>query len=329
MRRRDFIACLGGALAWPVRARAQQASQLRRIGVLLPYSENDSEAKSHLAVFTQELNRLGWSQGHNIRIDPRYAAGMADQYAVLARELTALQPDVILSESTPAAAALKQQTQTIPVVFVGVSDPIGSGFVASLARPGANLTGMMQYESGIMGKWLGMLKEVDPRLVRVAFIANPKFRGYNYFRRFAEAAAPSLALELVPSPISNEAADVERAIESFARISDGALLVVPDATIRAHRDLVIALAARLRLPAIYPWRYFVPAGGLMSYGIDNGDVLRKAASYVDRILRGAKPVDLRVQAPTKYEMVVNRTTAAALGLTVPPTLLATADEVIE
>jgi putative ABC transport system substrate-binding protein len=180
-----------------------------------------------------------------------------------------------------------------------------------------------------MGKWLGMLKEVDPRLVRVAFIANPKFRGYNYFRRFAEAAAPSLALELVPSPISNEAADVERAIESFARISDGALLVVPDATIRAHRDLVIALAARLRLPAIYPWRYFVPAGGLMSYGIDNGDVLRKAASYVDRILRGAKPVDLRVQAPTKYEMVVNRTTAAALGLTVPPTLLATADEVIE
>jgi len=193
MRRRDFIACLVGALAWPVRARAQQASQLRRIGVLLPYSENDSEAKSHLAVFTQELNRLGWSQGHNIRIDPRYAAGMADQYAVLARELTALQPDVILSESTPAAAALKQQTQTIPVVFVGVSDPIGSGFVASLARPGANLTGMMQYESGIMGKWLGMLKEVDPRLVRVAFIANPKFRGYNYFRRFAEAAQPRQA----------------------------------------------------------------------------------------------------------------------------------------
>jgi putative ABC transport system substrate-binding protein len=214
-------------------------------------------------------------------------------------------------------------------VFVGVSDPIGSGFVASLARPGANLTGMMQYESGIMGKWLGMLKEVDPRLVRVAFIANPKFRGYNYFRRFAEAAAPSLALELVPSPLSNDAADVERAIESFARISYGALLVVPDATIIAHRDLVIALAARLRLPAIYPWRYFVTAGGLMSYGIDNGDVLRKAASYVDRILRGAKPVDLPVQAPTKYEMVVNRTTAAALRLTVPPTLLATADEVIE
>jgi putative tryptophan/tyrosine transport system substrate-binding protein len=329
MRRRDFIACLGGAFACSVRAHAQQANQQRRIGVLLPYSENDPEAKSHLAVFTQELKRLGWSQDGNVRIDARYAAGVADQYPVLAKELTALAPDVILSESTPAAAALKQQTQTIPVVFVGVSDPIGSGFVVSLARPGANLTGMMQYESGIMGKWLGMLKEVAPRLTRVAFIANPKFRGYDYFWRFAEAAAPALALELVPSPISNDAADVERAIESFARTPDGGLLMVPDATIIAHRDLVIALAARVRLPAIYPWRFFVTAGGLMSYGIDNGDVLQKAAAYVDRILRGTKPADLPVQAPTKYELVVNRKTAAALGLTIPPTLLATADEVIE
>jgi putative tryptophan/tyrosine transport system substrate-binding protein len=192
-----------------------------------------------------------------------------------------------------------------------------------------DLTGMMQYESGILGKWLAMLKEVTPRLTRVAFIANPKFKGYDYFWRFAQAAAPALAIELIPSQISNDAADIERSIESFARIPEGALLFVPDATIIAHRDLVITLAARYRLPAVYPWRYFVTAGALMSYGIDNVDVLQKAASYVERILRGAKPVDLPVQAPTKFETAVNLKTAKALGLTIPPTLLATADEVIE
>jgi putative ABC transport system substrate-binding protein len=297
--------------------------------VLLPYADSDPEAKSHLSAITQELERLGWSQDRNIRIDARFAAGMADQYPVLAKELAALQPDVILSESTPAAAALKQETRSIPIVFVGVSDPVGSGFVTSLARPGGDLTGMMQYESGIMGKWLAMLKEVAPRLARVAFVANPKFRGYDYFWRFAQAAAPALAIELVPNQISNDVADIEHSIESFARMPEGGLLIVPDATIIAHRELVIALAARYRLPAVYPWRYFVTAGALMSYGIDNIDVLQKAASYVDRILRGAKPVDLPVQAPTKYETAVNLKTAKALGLTIPPTLLATADDVIE
>jgi putative tryptophan/tyrosine transport system substrate-binding protein len=236
---------------------------------------------------------------------------------------------VFLSESTPAAAALKQETGTIPIVFVGVSDPVGSGFVANLARPGGDLTGMMQYESGILGKWLAMLKEVAPHLTRVAFIANPKFKGYDYFWRFAQAAAPALAIELIPSQIGNDAADIERSIESFARIPEGALLFVPDATIIAHRDLVITLAARYRLPAVYPWRFFVTAGALMSYGIDNVDVVQKAASYIDRILHGAKPVDLPVQAPTKFETAVNLKTAKALGLTIPPTLLATADEVIE
>lgn len=329
MRRRDFITCLGLAFIWPVRARAQRADRARRIGVLLPYADSDPEAKSHLSAITQELERLGWSQDRNIRIDARFAAGMADQYPVLAKELAALQPDVILSESTPAAAALKQETRSIPIVFVGVSDPVGSGFVTSLARPGGDLTGMMQYESGIMGKWLAMLKEVAPRLARVAFVANPKFRGYDYFWRFAQAAAPALAIELVPNQISNDVADIEHSIESFARMPEGGLLIVPDATIIAHRELVIALAARYRLPAVYPWRYFVTAGALMSYGIDNIDVLQKAASYVDRILRGAKPVDLPVQAPTKYETAVNLKTAKALGLTIPPTLLATADDVIE
>jgi putative tryptophan/tyrosine transport system substrate-binding protein len=330
MRRREIITLIGGAaVGWLHRAVARQTDRTRRIGVLLPYAQNDLEAKSHLSVFTQQLERLGWLEGHNIRIDARFAAGNADQYAVLATELAALQPDVMISESTPAAAALQHETRAIPIVFVGVSDPVGSGFVASLARPGGNLTGMLQYESGIMGKWLTMLKEVAPHLARVAFVANPKFRGYGYFLQFAMAAASSLAIELVPTSIGDKAADIERSIESFAQVPDGGLLFVPDATIIAHRDLVIALAARYRLPAVYPWRYFVAAGALMSYGIDNIDVVQKAASYVDRILRGAKPVELPVQAPTKFETVINLKTAKALGLDVPPSLLLGADEVIE
>jgi putative ABC transport system substrate-binding protein len=264
----------------------------------LPYADSDPEAQSHLYAIAEELKRLGWSRDRNIRIDVRFAAGIADRYPLLAKELAVLQPDVMLSESTPAAAALKQETRSIPIVFVGVSDPVGSGFVTSLARPEGDLTGMMQYESGITGKWLAMLKEVAPQLARVAFVANPKFRGYEYFWRSAEAAARALAIELIPNQISSNVADIEHAFESFAQMPDGGLLFVPDATIIAHRDFVITLAARYRLPAVYPWRYFVTAGALMSYGIDNIDVLQKAASYVDRILRGAKPADLPVQAPT-------------------------------
>ena len=329
MRRRDFIVCVGAVFAWPVGASAQQADLVRRIGVLLPYGDSDPEAESHLSAITEELKRLGWSRDRNIRIDVRFAAGIPDRYPSLAKELVALQPNVMLSESTPAAAALKQETRSIPIVFVGVSDPVGSGFVTSLARPDGDLTGMMQYESGITGKWLAMLKEVAPALAHVAFVANSKFRGYEYFWRSAEAAARALAIELIPKQITNNAADIENAIESFAQMPKGGLLFVPDATIIAHRDLVIALAARYRLPAVYPWRYFVTAGALMSYGIDNIDVLQKAASYVDRILRGAKPADLPVQAPTKFETAVNLRAAKALGLTIPPTLLATADEVVE
>ena len=329
MRRRDFIAFAAVAVAWPVCARAQHTDRVRRVGVLLPYAEDDAEAKSHVSAITQELQRLGWSQDHNIRIDARFAAGIADQYPLLAKELAALQPDVVLSESTPAAAALKQETRSIPIVFVGVSDPVGSGFVTSLARPEGDLTGMMQYESGIIGKWLAMLKEVAPALARVGFVANPRVRGYEYFWRSAVASARALAIELIPNQISNNAADVERTIESFAQLPKGGLLFVPDATIIAHRDLVIALAARYGLPAIYPWRYFVTAGGLMSYGIDNIDLLQKAASYVDRILRGAKPADLPVEQPTKFELAINLNTAKAMGVTVPSALLLRADKLIE
>ena len=216
MRRRDFITCIGTALAWPVHARAQQAEQARRIGVLLPYADNDPEAKSHLSALTQELKRLGWSQDHNIRIEVRYAAGIADQYPALAKELAALQPDVILSESTPAAVALKQQTRTIPIVFIGVSDPLGSGLSTSLARPGDDLTGMMQYESGIMGKWLAMLKEVAPHLTRVAFVANPKFKGYEYFWRFAQPAAHALRSNSSQVRSATIPPTLSDTIESFA-----------------------------------------------------------------------------------------------------------------
>ncbi|MEX2035548.1 MAG: ABC transporter substrate-binding protein [Xanthobacteraceae bacterium] len=330
MRRREFIACLGGAAAmWPLAARAQQGQGVRRIGVLVVNAEDNPETKARLAAFRQGLERLGWSEGRNVRIDTRFApARSADQAQALAKELVALQPDVILAHSTAIAAALQRESRAIPIVFLSVSDPIGTGFIASLARPGGNLTGLMQYEASITGKWLAMLKEIAPRLARAALVANPKTSPYDYFLRAAEALAPSLAMEIVPSPIEN-AADIERAISSFARVPNSGLLLPPDSTTIVHRDLIISLATRYRLPAVYALRVFVAAGGLMSYGIDIIDVFRQAASYVDRILRGAKPADLPVQAPTKYETTLNLKTAKALGLDVPPTLIVRADEVIE
>jgi putative ABC transport system substrate-binding protein len=329
MRRRAFISLLGGAaIAWPLAARAQQGERVRRIGALIAYAEDDPETKARLAGFRRGLERRGWSEGRNVRIDTRFAAGGTDPYRPLAKELIALQPDVILAHTTPIAAALQRETQAIPIVFVNVSDPIGSGFIASLARPGGNLTGVMHYEASITGKWLALLKEIEPRLARAALLANRKTTPYDYFLRAAEALAPSLAIELVPEPIEN-ATDIERAIATFARVPDGGLVLPPDATTILHRDLIIALAARHRLPAVYTASFFVEAGGLMSYGTDQVDMFRQAASYVDRILRGDKPADLPVQAPTKYETVVNLKTAKALGLTVPPGLLVAADEVIE
>ena len=327
MRRREFVGLVGGAVAWPVAARAQPTERMRRIGVLVGLAENDPEMKQRLAAFRERLEKLGWSEGGNVKIDYRFAPA-GTQVHFLARELVALQPDVILAQSTPATAALKPETSTIPIVFAGVADPIGSGFVASLSRPSGNLTGLLQYEEGITGKWLAMLKEIAPNLTRAALLANPKTAAFDYFLRSAKTRAPSLAIEVVPIPIEN-ANDIERSIEGFAREPNGGLVLPPDTTTVVHRDLIITLAARHRLPAVYSLRVFVEAGGLMFYGTDFVELSRQGASYVDRILRGARVADLPVQLPTKFETVVNLKTAKALGLTVPQGLLVAADEVIE
>jgi len=323
-----FITLLGGAAAWPLAGRAQQGDRLRRIGMLIGYAEEDPETKSRVAAFRQMLEKRGWSEGRNIDIEARFLAGSSTQYEPLAKELVSLRPDVILAHTTPVTAALQRESASIPIVFVNVSDPIGSGFIASLARPGGNLTGVLHYEAGITGKWLAMLKEIAPHLARAALMANPKTTAYDYFLRAAESSAPSLAIKLVASPVET-AADIERAIESFASAPNGGLLLPPDGITVFHRDLIVELAARHRLPAVYPFHFFVTGGGLMSYGTDQVEMFRLAASYVDRILRGDKPADLPVQAPTKFETVINLKTAKALGLTVPPGLLVAADEVIE
>jgi ABC-type uncharacterized transport system substrate-binding protein len=327
MRRREFIAFLGGAAMWPLKVSAQQAAA-RRIGVLMGAAADDPRMKAQLAGLREGLARLGWVEGSTLQIDYRFAAGNLDQFSVLAKELIALYPEVILAQSTPGAATLQRETRTIAIVFVEVSDPVGSGFITSLARPGGNLTGTIQYEPGVTGKWLAMLKEIAPSLTRVALLANPKGTNYNYFLQNATAAAPSLAIEIVSNPIDT-VADIERSIGALAHQGSGGLLLPPEHFTNLHRNLIIGLAAEHRLPAVYPWRYFVTDGGLMSYGIDLVDVYRQSASYVDRILRGAKPADLPVQVPTKYETALNLKTAKALGLAVPASLLVRADEVIE
>ena len=327
IRRREFITLLGGVVAWPVAARAQRVGGMRRIGILVGYSEDDPQTKERLVAFRQELERRGWLEGRNLIVDYRYAPA-ASQVQVLAKELVALQPDLIFAQSTPIVAALKRESRAIPIVFVGVGDPIGWGFVESLAHPAGNLTGLILFEASIVGKWLGMLKEIAPSTRRAALVLNPKTTAYDYILHAAEALAPSLAIELVPSPIEN-AADIEHVIATFAQVSDGGLVLPADITTTVHRDLVVTLAARHRLPAVYSDRLFVAAGGLMCYTLDRTDQFRAAASYVDRILRGAKAADLPVQAPTKYQTVLNIKTAKSLGLTVPPGLLVAADEVIE
>jgi ABC-type uncharacterized transport system substrate-binding protein len=331
MKRREFVMLLGAAAAayvsWPIATRAQVPD--RHIGVLMGLAEDDRDTKARLFGFRQGLEKLGWVEGRNVRIDYRFAPGGA-RAEVFAKELVELRPDVILSNTSPATAALQRETNVIPIVFTGVADPIGSGFVAGLARPGGNITGLMLFESSVTGKWLAMLKEVAPDLTRAALVINPKSAPYyQFYLRAAQAAAPSLGIEVLFVPLENTAREIERAIEAFARTPNGGLLLPPDSNTIVNRDLIIALAARHRLPALYSDCFFVTAGGLMCYSIDRADQLGTAASYVDRILRGAKPADLPVQAPTKYQTVINMKPARTLGLTVPPGLLVAADEVIE
>ena len=329
MKRREFITLLGGAAAsWPVVAQAQQAARIPRVGLLFASEEGDQELQGRLVGLKQGLDRLGWKQGRNIQLDYRFGEGKAARYLPLAKELIALQPDLIVAQTPPVVAALRRETSAIPIVFVDVSDPIGPGFVASLAHPGGNVTGLANYEPGVIGKWLAMLKEIVPSLNRVALIANPKTTNFDYFQRAAAVAAVPLGIELLPLQVDT-AADIERTTESFARSPNGGLIFPPDATIFLHRDLIIALAARHRLPAVYPQRFFVTAGGLMSYGTDNVYTFRLAASYIDRILHGAKPADIPVQTPSKFVTALNLITANVLGLNVPPGLLVAADEVIE
>jgi putative tryptophan/tyrosine transport system substrate-binding protein len=328
VKRREFIAALGSAAAWPMVTRAQQPKSVRRVGALIAVAESDSEGKEWVAGFRQGLEKRGWSEARNLHVDYRFAPAGAQAQA-LAKELVALQPDAIFAIPTPAVAALQRETHEIPIVFAALADPVGSGFIASLPRPGGNITGVMQYEPSVAGKWLAMLKDIAPSLARVAFVINPKTAPfYNYYLRAVEPLCQSLGIVLVPTFVE-DGIDIERSIELFARVPNGGLLVPPDVTTFAHRALIIVLAARHDLPAVYAFRSIVEAGGLISYGIDVADMCRQAGFYIDRILRGDSPANLPVQAGTKFETAVNLTTAKALGLTVPPALLVAADEVIE
>ena len=330
MKRREFIALLGSTAAIrPLAARAQQSERTRRVGVFMASVEDDPETKPRLTGFRQELEKLGWSEGHNVEFDTRFAAAPnVDQARMLAKELIALQPDVILAQSTPITAAFQRETRVVPIVFVFVNDPIGSGFIANLARPGGNITGLTLFEASVAGKWLAMLKEIEPSLARAGLMFNPKTTSFADYVRDTKAMATSLGMELMPGPIEN-ADDVRRTIESFSQLPNCGLVTPPDATTVVHRNLIVELANGHRLPTVFAFRLFVVAGGLMSYGVNPVDEFRQAASYVDRILRGEQPADLPVQAPTKYETVLNLKTARTLGLTVPSTLLVRADEVIE
>jgi putative ABC transport system substrate-binding protein len=328
VKRRTFIAGLGAAAAWPLAARAQQSGRTRRVGVLEGIVGNDAQAQPRRAAFQQGLEQFGWIEGRNVSFDYRYAAGVVDQYQAFGKELMALQPDVVLATTTPAVSALKIESGTIPIVFTFVSDPIGSGFVASLARPGGNITGFLYFEATIASKWLALLKEIAPQLRRAAFMANTKTTPFDYWLPEAEAAARSLAIELLPSRVES-AADIERAIESLASAPNGGLVLPPDTFTLTHFDVILALTTRHRLPTVCSNRPFLIAGSLMSYGIDMFTVMRQAAAYVDRILRGEKPADLPVQAPVKYETLLNLKTAKAIGLSIPESFLLRADEVIE
>jgi len=328
MKRREFITLLGGAAAaWPLAARAQ-AERVRRVGLLMGYPEGDVEGQASAAAFQRRLEELGWTEGRNVHIDTRWAGADPNKARTFAKDLVAIAPDVIVPSTNLVTAILQQETLTIPIVFVLVGDPVGSGFVATMARPGGNLTGFSVFEPAIGGKWLEIFKEIAPNISRVGFILHPETPVNIGFLRAAEAAAPSLGVKIIALGVHN-AAEIERAVTEFAADSNGGLIVAPHAVTVGNRDVIIRLAARYRLPAIYGPRHYATSGGLISYGPNPIDPFSQGASYVDRILKGAKPGDLPAQFPTKHELVVNLRTAKALALDVPPTLIARADEVIE
>jgi putative ABC transport system substrate-binding protein len=327
MRRRYFIVALGGAAAWPMVARAQQP-RMRRIGILLPGAADDAAIQARVGAFLQALALLGWEIGRNVTIDTRWTTANAAEIGRHAAELVALAPDVILAHGGTAVASLRQVTRNVPIVFPLVGDPVGAGFVDSLARPGGNITGFMNFEYSMAGKWLELLKEIAPSVTRVAVLRDTSEGSGTSQFAVIQAMAPSLAAEANPVSMS-DASDIERAVTAFARSSNGGMIVTAGAAAQLLREPIITLAARYKLPAVYSDRNFVAAAGLISYGPDQIDQYRRAAGYVDRILKGEKPADLPVQAPTKYQLVVNLKTAKALGLTVPQSLLARADEVFE
>jgi putative ABC transport system substrate-binding protein len=329
MRRRDFIVLAGGAVAgWPRSARAQQGERVRRVGVLLPAAADDLQYQTWVGAFLQGLAQLGWLIGRNVRIDPSWATTNAAEIRRHAAELIALAPDAILAHGDSTVGPLLQATRTVPIVFVLVSDPVAAGYVDSLALPGGNVTGFMNYEYSLGGKWLELLKEIAPGVKRAAVLRDPHLTSGTGQFAAIQAVAPSLGMEVSPVNV-RDASEIERAVAAFVRSPNGGLIVTASGLALFHRNLIITLAARYKLPAVYTDRTFVVAGGLVSYGPDRIDQYRQAAGYVDRILKGEKPADLPVQAPTKYELVINLKTAKALGLKVPPTLLARADEVIE
>jgi putative tryptophan/tyrosine transport system substrate-binding protein len=330
MRRREFIALVGAAAVWPLSARAQQAARIRRIGVLMGYPENDSEAQGYVAAFRDGLQKLGWTEGRNTRMETRWATpGDAESMQRFAKEIVTLRPDVILSQTTPTTAALLHQTRTIPIVFALVSDPVGSGLVASDARPGGNVTGFDVSEPTQASKWVELLKEIAPRLARVAMVFNPESAPYaEFWLKPFKTGAAALAVDAISAPVRDES-ELASVIAALAREPNSGLIVMPDSFLIAHRVGTTSLAARYRLPAIYPYRLFAEVGGLLSYGVEQSDNFRRAAFYVDRILKGEKPGELPVQAPVKFELIVNLKTARALDLTIPETFLQRADEVIE
>ena len=331
MRRRQFITVLGGAaVAWPIVAGAQQPERMRRIGVLMAYPESDPEGQAWVAAFREGLQKLGWTEGRNIWIDTRWTTpGDAESVQRFAKELVALKPDLILAQSTPIIESLLQQTRTIPIIFANIADPVGSGFVASFNRPSGNVTGFLNMEPTMAGKWLELLKEIAPRLNRVAFLFNPATATYAeiYLNPF-KAAAASFAVEAITAPV-HDTSELEFVVAAVAREPNGGFITIPDSFLLAHRAEITSLAARYRLPAVYPYRLFAEVGGLLSYGNDVFDNYRRAATYADRILKGDKPSELPVQAPVKFELVINLKTAKALGLDVPFLLQQRADEVIE